>query len=222
MNKFVSESEIAEKRRLRQEEWEKVRKAEDPVEAPEEVYDPRSLFDRLQEQKDKKQNEFEESIKFKNQFRGIDKTEADFLDMVSTQASLIEKQKKDEEKKELEEFRAAVRTVKKVEPNDNSDKMPKTESFVKKSTNKQLKLLQSGIKRKSTPLPEKNAKRTTNEKQTDNRNVTPVSNIGTDNEKKETTPTPPGKSNALLPGLSCYGSDGDSTNSEEELDDNKT
>lgn len=33
-------------------------------EAPEEEYDPRSLFERLQEQKDKKQEEFEEQFKF--------------------------------------------------------------------------------------------------------------------------------------------------------------
>ncbi|TRY82860.1 hypothetical protein DNTS_022068 [Danionella cerebrum] len=34
-------------------------------EAPEEEYDPRSLFERLQEQKDKKQEEFEEQFKFR-------------------------------------------------------------------------------------------------------------------------------------------------------------
>ncbi|MGH0125839.1 UNVERIFIED_CONTAM: hypothetical protein FKN15_074259 [Acipenser sinensis] len=62
--KFESETEIEEKRKKRQEEWEKVRKPEDPEECPEEVYDPRSLFDRLQEQKDKKQQEYEEQFKF--------------------------------------------------------------------------------------------------------------------------------------------------------------
>lgn len=34
------------------------------TEAPEEAYDPRSLFERLQEQKDKKQEEYEEQFKF--------------------------------------------------------------------------------------------------------------------------------------------------------------
>uniref|UniRef100_A0A3B3C4Q0 Proteasome activator subunit 3 interacting protein 1 n=1 Tax=Oryzias melastigma TaxID=30732 RepID=A0A3B3C4Q0_ORYME len=62
--KFVSETELDEKRKKRQEEWEKVRKPEDPEEVPEEAYDPRSLFERLQEQKDKKQQEFEEQFKF--------------------------------------------------------------------------------------------------------------------------------------------------------------
>lgn len=37
-------------------------------EAPEEEYDPRSLFERLQEQKDKKQEEYEEQFKFSESF----------------------------------------------------------------------------------------------------------------------------------------------------------
>lgn len=43
-----------------------------PSEAPEEQYDPRSLFERLQEQKDKKQEEYEEQFKFSesNSLRG--------------------------------------------------------------------------------------------------------------------------------------------------------
>lgn len=37
-------------------------------ECPEEAYDPRSLYERLQEQREKKQQEFEEQFKFsKNQ-----------------------------------------------------------------------------------------------------------------------------------------------------------
>ncbi|KAM9808287.1 PSME3-interacting protein [Neosynchiropus ocellatus] len=103
--KFVSQSELDEKRKKRQEEWEKVRKPEDPKEAPEEVYDPRSLYERLQEQKDKKQEEFEEQFKFKNMVRGLDDDETSFLDEVSRQQSLVEKQRRDEEKKELLEYR---------------------------------------------------------------------------------------------------------------------
>ncbi|KAK5902729.1 hypothetical protein CesoFtcFv8_007960 [Champsocephalus esox] len=78
--KFVSETELDENRKKRQEEWEKVRKPEDPEEAPEEKYDPRTLFERLQEQKDKKQEEFEEQFKFRNMVRGLDEDESSFLD----------------------------------------------------------------------------------------------------------------------------------------------
>ncbi|KAK0143656.1 Protein FAM192A [Merluccius polli] len=99
--KFVSEAELDEKRKKRQEEWEQVRKPEDPEEAPEEDYDHRCLFERLQEQKDKKQEEFEEQFKFKNMVKGLDEDESHFLDEVSRQQSLVEKQRRDEEKKEL-------------------------------------------------------------------------------------------------------------------------
>uniref|UniRef100_A0A3B4YZR6 Proteasome activator subunit 3 interacting protein 1 n=1 Tax=Stegastes partitus TaxID=144197 RepID=A0A3B4YZR6_9TELE len=103
--KFVSETELDERRKKRQEEWEKVRKPDDPEEAPEEEYDPRSLFERLQEQKDKKQEEYEEQFKFRNMVRGLDEDETSFLDEVSRQQSLVEKQRRDEEKQELLEYR---------------------------------------------------------------------------------------------------------------------
>lgn len=85
---FVTESEIAEARQKRQEEWEKVRQPDEPLgkhistrhtlnqqiieieltERPEEPYDSRSLYDRLKEQRDKKDLEFEEAHKLsKNQ-----------------------------------------------------------------------------------------------------------------------------------------------------------
>lgn len=40
--------------------------------APEEPYDGRSLYDRLKEQRDAKDLEFEEARKFKNMIRGLD------------------------------------------------------------------------------------------------------------------------------------------------------
>nr|KAF6318445.1 hypothetical protein mPipKuh1_004779 [Pipistrellus kuhlii] len=103
--RFVTEAELDERRKRRQEEWEKVRKPEDPEECPEEVYDPRSLYERLQEQKDRKQQEYEEQFKFKNMVRGLDEDETNFLDEVSRQQELIEKQRREEELKELKEYR---------------------------------------------------------------------------------------------------------------------
>lgn len=93
MNAFESESTIEERRKQRQEEWEKVRQPDQPEckskwrnncylvqnriylfskVAPEEPYDGRSLYDRLKEQRDAKDSEFEEARKFKNMIRGLD------------------------------------------------------------------------------------------------------------------------------------------------------
>ncbi|XP_068215496.1 PSME3-interacting protein isoform X2 [Palaemon carinicauda] len=63
---FISEKDVAERRRVRQENWEKNRKEDDPLEAPEEAPpDNRSLYDRLQEQRQKKQEEYDEAHKKK-------------------------------------------------------------------------------------------------------------------------------------------------------------
>lgn len=151
--KFVSETELDERRKKRQEEWEKVRKPEDPQEAPEEEYDPRSLFERLQEQKDKKQEEFEEQFKFRNMVRGLDEDETNFLDEVSRQQCLVEKQRRDEEKQELLEYRSAIvkqaSTENRKEPEKKAaPKHPGTEQ--KTSHLSQAHLLAGAVKRRSS------------------------------------------------------------------------
>ncbi|XP_010882290.1 PSME3-interacting protein isoform X3 [Esox lucius] len=149
--KFVSEAEIEEKRKLRQEEWEKVRKPEDPEEVPEEEYDGRTLYERLQEQKDKKQEEYEEQFKFKNMVKGLDEDESHFLDEVSRQQSLVEKQRRDEELHELKEYRSALKklasTESRKEPERRTGAKP---AEVKTSHLSQAHLLAGAVKRRSS------------------------------------------------------------------------
>lgn len=153
--KFVSESELDERRKKRQEEWEKVRKPDDPEEAPEEEYDPRCLYDRLQEQKEKKQQEFEEQFKFRNMVRGLDEDETSFLDEVSRQQVLVEKQRRDEEKQELLEYRSAL--VKQVAASAESRRDPEKKAGPKPagaepktSHLSQAHLLVGAVKRRSS------------------------------------------------------------------------
>ncbi|XP_032086290.1 PSME3-interacting protein isoform X4 [Thamnophis elegans] len=150
--RFVSEAELEERRKRRQEEWEKVRKPEDPKECPEEVYDPRSLYERLQEQKDKKQQEFEEQFKFKNMVRGLDEEESKFLDEVSRQQVLIEKQRHEEDLKELNEYR---NTLSKVGASADLKKEADKKLSVKsenKSKFSQAKLLAGAVKHRRKTL----------------------------------------------------------------------
>ena len=102
---FVTEAEIEAKKKARQEEWERVRKPNDPEIAPEEPIDNRSLFERLEENRIKKQEEWDESHKLKNQIRGIDDDEADFLDTVDAVKMAQEKERISEETKALKEYR---------------------------------------------------------------------------------------------------------------------
>ncbi|XP_049929640.1 PSME3-interacting protein isoform X1 [Epinephelus moara] len=151
--KFVSEAELDEKRKKRQEEWEKVRKPEDPEQAPEEEYDPRSLFERLQEQKDKKQEEYEEQFKFRNMVRGLDEDETSFLDEVSRQQCLVEKQRRDEEKQELLEYRSALVKQASTESRREPEKKvaPKHSGAEQRTSHlSQAHLLAGAVKRRSS------------------------------------------------------------------------
>lgn len=152
MNKrFVTESELEERRKKRQEEWEKVRKPEDPEECPEEVYDPRSLYEKLQEQKEKKQQEYEEQFKFKNMVRGLDEDETNFLDEVSRKQEMLEKERRDEERKELNEFRNA-RTIA-ASSTEHKKREPEKKAVAKLPDNKkfsQSKLLAGAVRHRSS------------------------------------------------------------------------
>ncbi|KAG3257221.1 PSME3-interacting protein isoform X1 [Ictidomys tridecemlineatus] len=149
--RFVSEAELDERRKRRQEEWEKVRKPEDPEECPEEVYDPRSLYERLQEQKDRKQQEYEEQFKFKNMVRGLDEDETNFLDEVSRQQELIEKQRREEELKELKEYRSNLNKVGiSAENKKEVEKKLTVKPIENKNKFSQAKLLAGAVKHKST------------------------------------------------------------------------
>ncbi|XP_039303278.1 PSME3-interacting protein isoform X1 [Solenopsis invicta] len=115
---FISEAEIAEQRRMRQEEWERVRTADQPLEAPEETYDPRSLYERLQEQKNKRDIEYEEAHKLKNMIKGLDDDEVEFLDLVDRTKMEEERKKNLEEEKEMRDFKAAVASLQEQKLNE--------------------------------------------------------------------------------------------------------
>ncbi|XP_052748558.1 PSME3-interacting protein [Galleria mellonella] len=108
---FISETEILEARRRRQEEWDKVRTEDQPKEAPEEPYDTRPLYQRLEEQRLKKEAEYEEAHKLKNMIRGLDDDEVGFLDLVERTKAKAAQQISIEEQKEMQEFRERVSSL---------------------------------------------------------------------------------------------------------------
>lgn len=87
---------------------------DEPEEAPEEEYDPRSLYERLKEQRDKKDLEFEESKKFKNLVHTLDDDEIIHLNSVDEIKLLQEKQQKEEELKEINEYRMKVAELQEI------------------------------------------------------------------------------------------------------------
>jgi len=147
--KFVSEAEVEERKRKRQEEWEKVRQPHQPVEAPpEEPVDNRCLFDRLQEQKNLKQEEFDKEHMLKNQVRGLDDDEANFLETVSRRQEEIVREREEEEEKVIAEYRNS-RANQVVSDKIAAPARPAT-SVDQKPKNTQLQLLSGAVRRKRT------------------------------------------------------------------------
>ena len=105
---FVTETEAAEIRKKRQEEWERVRNADDPEKRPEEQYD------KLKEQKVKIDLEYKESHKLENLFRGLDDDEVQFLELADKNKMPAEKKQMLQEEQELKEFRSRVATLQRI------------------------------------------------------------------------------------------------------------
>merc|ERR1712227_504393 len=137
-----------------EEEWEKVRKPEDPEAAPEEPVDNRSLWERLEEQKQKKQMDWDEEHKFKNQFRGLNDDEVIFLDKIDDFRTEVERKRMLDEEKELEDFerrQEELREKQLLEKLEMEKKVviKKPVATSNQSKNSQLKLLAGAVKRKS-------------------------------------------------------------------------
>ncbi|XP_012266560.2 PSME3-interacting protein isoform X2 [Athalia rosae] len=156
---FISEAEISEQRKLRQQEWDRVRSADQPLEAPEESYDPRSLYERLQEQKGKRELEYEEAHKLKNMIKGLDDDEVEFLDLVDRTKLEEERKKNLEEEKEMRDFKAAVASLQEKSLDERLKQElkhpPTTNKNVSSGSgrNSQLRLLAGAVVKKSGKQP---------------------------------------------------------------------
>ncbi|KAH3772069.1 PSME3-interacting protein-like [Dreissena polymorpha] len=150
LKNFESQSEVDEKKRKRQEEWEKVRKPEDPEEAPEQPVDNRCLYDKLEEQRLKKQEEFEEKVAFRNQVRRLDEDEVDFLDFCSERQHEINDERKQEERQIITEMKDSrvLKIEEKASLSKTDDKKQKVASN-QGSKKSQMALLAGAVKRKS-------------------------------------------------------------------------
>ncbi|KAK4048750.1 hypothetical protein OIV83_004516 [Microbotryomycetes sp. JL201] len=110
-SRFVSSKTLEEAKAKRDAEWRAAYERigqEPPPKQDDEPYDGRSLYEKLQEQKLKKQEAFDEQLKFKNQFRALDADEIDFLDSLVDDVNDEERRKQAAIQEELDAFRKAV------------------------------------------------------------------------------------------------------------------
>ncbi|KAG9325467.1 hypothetical protein KVV02_007498 [Mortierella alpina] len=109
-NDLEASHSIEEARKERQEEWKKAYdNKENPPPIQEEVpYDPRTLYERLQEQKQKKDDAFAEATKFGNLIHRIDNDEFDFLSTLENEEAQKKRELAEQEEEELRKFRMNV------------------------------------------------------------------------------------------------------------------
>ena len=159
----------------------------------------------------KKQDEWDEEHKFKNQSRGHDDEEVDFHDRVDDVGTEKERQRYLDEKRELEEYQRRQQELKEKELEERLEMERKGPGFKRTTSttstkNSQLKLLAGAVKRKGDKdrenIHEKKIKETHSE---------------TTLEKKESLSEGHGVSEKPscvgLLGLADYGSDSDSDQS---------
>lgn len=220
VKKFETQGEIEEKKRRRQEHWEKVRKPDDPEECPEE--ETRSLFQQLEDNKASQQQEFEEQFKLRNSVKGLEEEETKFLDFVSNRQLQLEKEREKEENVVLAEMKeAAVRRVtEKSPPAPEVKKTAAPASSPSTSKKSQQSLLMGAIKRKSTEAPSEEA--TNKRPRSESENSTPSSPPAEDKLLKLIdTSKPVAQVAGYLPGIGSYddSSDSDSFSNESDPED---
>ncbi|KAJ2157581.1 hypothetical protein GGF46_004399 [Coemansia sp. RSA 552] len=112
-SRFISESTIEEARKERGEAWKRAYEAGSTSEAPpppppDADYDPRTLYERLQEQRAIKGDALAESRRFANQIRKLDTDELEFLDEVDERERKKQLEQQQKERSALAEFNEKV------------------------------------------------------------------------------------------------------------------
>ncbi|EJD03840.1 uncharacterized protein FOMMEDRAFT_82308 [Fomitiporia mediterranea MF3/22] len=110
-SRFVSQGDIDDAKARRDEQWRAAyaRLGQEPPPQPtEDVYDGRSLAEKLAANKIAKQEEWEEKTKLANQFRALEEDEVQFLDTIRDEQTKNELKRKREDAEEVKGFMAAV------------------------------------------------------------------------------------------------------------------
>ncbi|THH07624.1 hypothetical protein EW145_g3254 [Phellinidium pouzarii] len=110
-SRFVSQGDIDSARARRDEQWKAAyaRLGQEPPPQPvEDIYDGRSLAEKLAANKAAKQEEWEEKSKLANQFRALEEDEVLFLDSIRNEQERQELKRNLEDAEEVSGFKQAV------------------------------------------------------------------------------------------------------------------
>ncbi|KDR85107.1 hypothetical protein GALMADRAFT_260808, partial [Galerina marginata CBS 339.88] len=110
-SRFITQDEVETAKVRREEQWKAAYARlgqEPPPQQQEEVYDGRSLAEKLAANRIAKQEEWEEKTKLANQFRALEEDEIMFLDSIRERQEEEERQRKEKDGEEVRNFKEAV------------------------------------------------------------------------------------------------------------------
>ncbi|VUZ43489.1 unnamed protein product [Hymenolepis diminuta] len=214
--RFISEKEIEE------------RKARDAAEGKaEEPYDARSLYDRLQTERARKQEEYESQKAFKNQIHRLDDDEVAFLVEKDLEKCRNEESAEEEARKLILEAKAVNRSalLQSSAPSALSVKTQINRPSLPPSSNLNQKALLAGIKRKQPHSPTKIEPKKSHTEQNDTSDpngtssTSPQSSEPSEEITRENAATtgPACVLAGILPGLDAY-----ENSSDDDSDDNSS
>jgi len=110
-SRFVSQTELDQAKANREAQWKATyaRLGQEPPPVQEDTeYDGKSLYERLQTNKQIKQDEWEAKNKLSNQFRALEEDEVVFLDTILQEQRAEERARQDKDSEEVRNFKEAV------------------------------------------------------------------------------------------------------------------
>ncbi|KAJ9120105.1 hypothetical protein QFC22_003003 [Naganishia vaughanmartiniae] len=162
-SRFVSQKEIDEAAQRKQEEWKAAYARlgqEPPPQEAEGEYDPRSLYERLNVQKETKREQWDEKMRMANQFRGLESDELQFLDEVAQEEREKQRRVERQDAEELAMFKSEVTQqpssssiTTSTAPNTKpAGKTASSSTSLPRSGNKVKSLLKGVIRKKDTSI----------------------------------------------------------------------
>ncbi|KAJ1821874.1 hypothetical protein GGH91_001888 [Coemansia sp. RSA 2671] len=208
-SRFISESVIEEARREREAAWKKAYESGDTSNAapPESEYDPRTLYERLKEQRQKKDESYAESRRFANQIKKLDPDETDFLESIDEHALEKQRAERQAEILALAQFKDQVAEKRQVSTLASSARaQPASGREGRAAAIAALAAVRSRPKRAEPLEPEARAKRIKSDLGDDDTAIS-------DSLPLPPPPPPPKGENALNSLLAAYGGDSDAEDS---------
>ncbi|BEI89800.1 uncharacterized protein CcaverHIS019_0211620 [Cutaneotrichosporon cavernicola] len=170
--RFISQNAVDEAKERREEEWKEAYERigqEPPPLMKEEEHDGRTLFERLEEQKQLKQDWWDDRMKMKNQYRGLVGEEFEFLAEKDREKRDAERKVEEEVNVELQGYREArtkraadAVAASEPQPASSAPKPPLKKTVPAKPAKKDMRSLMKGVvvKKKAAKPADKAADKT--------------------------------------------------------------